>query len=114
MNQVFLRGNAANDPQLTNTPSGIAICTFTLVTNRKIHTKDGDKELAEWHNIRAWRKPAETIANMVRKGDSVFISGEIRTDNWEAQDGGKRYKTYIEVHEFTVQYKAENTQQEVQ
>ncbi|EAC3320297.1 single-stranded DNA-binding protein, partial [Listeria monocytogenes] len=57
MNRVVLVGRLTKDPELKYTPSGVAVCTFTLAVNRPFKNQNGDQE-ADFINIVVWRKPA--------------------------------------------------------
>ena len=46
-----------------------------------------------------WNKAAEFAQNYLKKGDKVYIEGQIRTRSWEAQDGSSRYTTEIVVND---------------
>lgn len=44
LNKVELIGNLTRDPELRFTPSGAAVCTFGLATNRQWNTDQGEKK----------------------------------------------------------------------
>lgn len=80
----------AQDPALSFTPSGVAMCRLLLVTNSRKKVNDewvDDKVL--WVRATAWRQMAENCAESLTKGDLVVVTGRLNTDEWE-QDGQKR------------------------
>jgi len=94
MNQVILCGNVGKDPDLKYTASGKAWVNFSLATSEK-WTKDGEKHTkTDWHNVVAWGKLAELIAQYVSKGSKVLITGKIQQRSYE-KDGEKRWITEI-------------------
>lgn len=96
LNKAFVYGNITRDPELRNLPSGAAVCTFSVATNRVWMDKDRNKqEQVEYHNIVVFGRHAETSAQYLRKGSSVLIEGRIVTRSWDAQDGTKKYRTEI-------------------
>lgn len=96
LNKVFLIGNLTRDPELRYTPSGTAVCTFGMATNRQWVTESGEKkEDAEFHRIVAWQKLAEICGKYLQKGKKVFIEGRIQTRSWTGQDGQQRTTTEI-------------------
>jgi len=100
VNKVILVGNLGKDPELKYTPSGVAVCTFSLATTDKWTDRDGNRqEKTEWHNIKIWRKQAEIAAEYLKKGRQVYIEGRIETRSWE-QDGQKKFMTEILVDRF--------------
>jgi single-strand DNA-binding protein len=59
VNKVFLIGNLTRDPEIRQTDSKKAVCTFGLATNRNWITKSGkEQEVPEYHRIVAWDKLA--------------------------------------------------------
>ena len=97
LNKVILGGRLTADPELKQTPSGVAVCSFTLAVNRKF-SKDGQQE-ADFINCQAWRQTAEFINRYFRKGSSLCVSGSIQTRNWQDQNGQKRFATDVVVDE---------------
>jgi len=65
INRAVLVGRLTKDPELRYTPSGVAVCTWTLAVNRQFANAQGEKE-ADFINIVAWRQLAELCANYVR------------------------------------------------
>ena len=74
--------------------------TFTLAVNRSFKTKDGNTE-ADFIRCIAWRKTAETIANMVKKGTQIGITGRIQTGSYENSDGKRVFTTDVVADNFT-------------
>ncbi len=89
MNKVILIGNLTRDPELTETPSGVKICRFSIAVNRTYTGSDGEKK-TDFFNCVAWRALAETIARFTRKGNKVCVSGSIETRSYEDSQGVKR------------------------
>ncbi len=88
-------GNVTKDPEMRSTPSGQAVCTFGLATNRHFTTGEGKKEQqVEFHTIVAWGKLAELIQQYSKKGSLLLVEGYLRTRDWQ-DDKGKHWKTEI-------------------
>ncbi len=96
LNQVNLIGRVTKNPELKTLESGTQIASFGLATNN-VYKKDGEKvEQVDFHNITAFGKLAETIAQYVIKGQELYIGGRIKYESWDKQDGtGKGYRTSI-------------------
>lgn len=78
LNRVQLIGNLTRDPELRYTPTGAAVCTFGLATNRGWTTDTGEKkEETEFHRIVAWNKLAELCSQLLAKGRKVYLEGRI-------------------------------------
>ncbi|MGX7200227.1 single-stranded DNA-binding protein [Enterococcus nangangensis] len=94
INNVVLVGRLTKDPDLRYTPAGAAVATFTLAVNRNFTNQSGNRE-ADFINCVIWRKSAELMANMARKGALVGITGRIQTRNYENQQGQRVYVTEV-------------------
>lgn len=96
LNKVFLMGNLTRDPELKTLPSGSAVASFGIATNRVWKNQQGERqEEVQFHNIVVFGKQAETASQYLKKGASAFIEGRLQTRNWDAQDGTKKSKTEI-------------------
>jgi single-strand DNA-binding protein len=94
INRVTLLGNLGKDAELKYTGKGTAVTSFSVATNKKWKDDQGDwQEKTAWHNVVCWQKVAEAAANL-KKGDSVFVEGELQTRNYE-KNGQKVYVTEI-------------------
>ena len=89
MNKVFLIGNLTRDPELTETPSGVAVCHFAIAVNRNYSSQDGERQ-TDFFNCTAWRQTAETVAHYTKKGNKVAVSGSVQLRNYEDNQGVKR------------------------
>lgn len=95
INKAMIVGNLTRDPEQKTLPSGIAVTTFSLATNRVYKDKDGNKqENVDYHNIVVFGRQAETSGQYLKKGQSAFVEGRMQTRSWE-QDGVKKYRTEV-------------------
>lgn len=84
MNHIILIGNVGKDPIARGADGGIA--SFSLaVDSRK---KGGEKD-TQWFNCVAFKRTAESILSHVKKGDTLALTGKIKTKTWE-KDGVKQ------------------------
>lgn len=96
LNKAFILGNLTRDPELRQTPSGQAVCSFSVATNRFFTDSSGQKQKqAEFHNIVAWGKQAELVSQYVKRGNSILVEGRLQTRSWLDQQGAKHWKTEI-------------------
>ena len=102
LNKAFLYGNLTRDPELKALPSGSQVANFGLATNRTYKDKNGQKqEATEFHNIVAFGRTAEVIAQYCKKGRPIFVEGRIQTRSWDDKESGKKnYRTEIIVENF--------------
>lgn len=96
LNKVFIFGNLTRDPELRSLPSGNAVASFGVATNRVWKDQQGNKqEGTEFHNVVVFGKQAEIVSQYLKKGSSALVEGRIQTRSWDGQDGVKKYKTEI-------------------
>ena len=94
MNKVWLIGNLTRDPELSETPNGVAVCKFSIAVSRDYTNSDGSKE-TDFFNIVVWRGRAENCAKYLKKGNKVAIVGSLQNRSYEDKDGIKRNVTDI-------------------
>lgn len=95
-NKVFIIGNLTRDPERKSLPSGQAVASFGMATNRFYKDQQGQKQQeAEFHNITVFGKLAENAAQYLKKGSLVLIEGRLKTRNWQDSAGVKHYRTEI-------------------
>lgn len=97
LNKVMLIGNLTRDVEVRYTPSGTAVATFGLATNRSWSSGDGSdrQEETQFHRIVAWSKLAEICGQLLFKGRKIFIEGRLQTRKFTGQDGQQREITEI-------------------
>ncbi len=92
VNKAILVGNLGKDPELRYTPSGTAVCTFSLATTDRFKNKQGEQQdRTEWHNIVVWAGLAEICGKYLTKGKQIYIEGRIQNRSYDDRDGNKRY-----------------------
>lgn len=97
INTVAISGNVTADPEVKYTASGTAITTFSVAVTRA----HKDKQTNEWKNevsyieVKAFGQLAEKIIRRYSKGNGVVVSGEIRQERWETQEGAKRSRVVV-------------------
>ncbi len=95
VNKVILIGNLGKDPEVRHLDNGASVANFSIATTESYKDKNGQKvDQTEWHNIVLWRGLADISEKYLKKGDSVYIEGKLRTRSWE-KDGVTRYTTEV-------------------
>lgn len=108
---LIIVGNVGRDPEMRYTPSGQAVTSFSVATNREYTGQGGDKvKETIWFRVSTWGKLAETCQQFLRKGSKVLIEGRLNPDKesggprvWEDNKGGG-YKASYEVTASTVRF----------
>lgn len=103
LNKVMLIGNLTRDPEMRYTPSGAAVCTFGIATNRYYTASDGEKkEETEFIKIVSWNKLAELCSQLLSKGRKVYVDGRLQTRSWETPDGQPRQTTEVVIDDMRI------------
>jgi len=90
LNRCEFIGRLVKDPELRHSANGIAICNVTLACGWKTKDKDG----TEYVRVVAYQRLAEVIAEYMKKGSQMFVSGRQSTRKYE-QDGQTKYSTEV-------------------
>lgn len=88
--QITLVGRVGRNPELRYTPTGMAVCNFTLAVTRRWHNKQTNETAEEttWWKIVVWGGNAENVNQYVEKGSLVLVAGDrMKTEAYKAQDG---------------------------
>lgn len=99
MNKVVLVGRLTAKPELRYTNSNTAFLRFTIAVNRNFTGADGKRE-ADFINVVAWRKQAETISKYFDKGNLIAIEGRLQTGSYDDREGNKRYTMDVALDNF--------------
>lgn len=94
MSNVFsFTGAVGKDAEVRNTPSGQTVLSVTVANNIGF----GDKQQTIWVRVSLWGKRAEgSLAQYLKKGQQVFVSGELSMREYQATDGST--KTSLELN----------------
>ncbi|MFH1185081.1 MAG: single-stranded DNA-binding protein [Chloroflexota bacterium] len=92
---LIIVGNVGRDPEMRYTPSGQAVTSFSVASNRRYTSSNGEQvNETIWFRISAWGKQAEICNQFLKKGSRVLIEGRLTPDKasggpriWQKQDG---------------------------
>ena len=93
MNNVIISGRIANELSIKELGDKKKLSIRIAVP------RNDKNKTADFFNAQAWNNNAEFINKYFHKGDPIELTGKLRTDNYEKQDGTKVYETYILVSE---------------
>ncbi|MBI4569574.1 MAG: single-stranded DNA-binding protein [Planctomycetes bacterium] len=101
-NRVILMGNFTKDPELSYTAGGLPIGKFSIAVNERVRDQnDAWQDRANFFDVTAFGKTAETINEHFRKGRPILIEGRLNQDRWEDRETGqKRSKVQVIVDRF--------------
>lgn len=95
-------GVATADPELRRVGENkVAVCTVNLAFNRSYRDKN-EKWQTEPCFVRGqiWGARAERMAELVKKGQPMYVTGYMKQDSWEDKDGQKRVAYSITLRDF--------------
>lgn len=105
LNKAILIGNVGGEPEVRSVGTGGRVAQFSLATSRSWNDQSGNKqEKTEWHRCVVWNNSrgsglADVVEKYVKKGDKIYVEGEIEYRQWQDKDGQTRYTTEIRVRD---------------
>jgi single-strand DNA-binding protein len=89
--KIVIVGNLGKDPEMRYSPSGDAVTSLSVATNRKYTDKGGQQvEETTWFRVSVWGKQAEACNQYLKKGKTVLVEGRLNADK---ATGGPRIFT---------------------
>ena len=100
-NQAIISGSITSEPELRFLNNGKAVCNFSmrLVTGAKKDSADYAPSM--FLDVTAWEKLGENVAESLKKGDRVVVTGKLTQDEWDDKDTGQK-RTKVKVVAFEV------------
>ena len=101
LNNCNFIGRLGNDPETAFTPNGSQVTKISIACGEKWKDKNTGQmqEHTEWVRGSAFGKLAEIMAQYLKKGSLVYISGKIRTNKYTDKNGVEKYSTEIIINE---------------
>jgi single-strand DNA-binding protein len=97
INKVILIGNLGKEPETFTFENGNKKVSFSLATTESFKNQEGARvDRTEWHNIVRYRGLADIAAQYLKKGQTIYLEGSIRTRSYDNSEGKKVYITEIE------------------
>lgn len=96
INRVILMGRLTADPELRQTPSGVASCKFTVAVDRGYKSKETGEKQADFIRVTAWRATAEFVSRYFSKGKMIIVEGSLRNNDYTDKDGVKHYSMDVQ------------------
>ena len=90
-NSINFVGHCSSDAQVRTAPNGNQVLEVSVANNIGY----GEKQVTNWIRVSYWTKNAEKLLEYFTKGQSVFVSGELSTNEYFAQDGTKKFQLLV-------------------
>ena len=101
-NKVILAGRAGRDAETKQFRNNGCVTNVSIATTKKWKSDDEWKEHTEWHNLFAFGRIAEEMAN-IRKGDRVVVTdGELKSEKYKDKNGVER--TIVKIQCLSVEF----------
>lgn len=87
--QTIILGNLGRDPELRYTPSGQAVCDFSVAvsTTWNDRTTNEKRERTNWYRVSAWGQLGETCSRYLAKGRQVLVIGTVEARAYMDKSG---------------------------
>lgn len=99
INRVTITGNLTRDPEVKQTGGGMSVMKLGVAVN----DRRKNQQTQEWEDVpnfidcTMFGDRAAKVAQYLAKGSKVAISGRLRQETWETQDGQKRSRVGVVV-----------------
>jgi single-strand DNA-binding protein len=90
VNVVILIGNLATDVEVREVGEGRKRAYFRLAVDRRSAAGGAD-----FLDVVAWEKQAESCGRFLSKGRRVAVDGRLRSSTWDDADGKRRYAVEV-------------------
>jgi single-strand DNA-binding protein len=84
LNQLSIIGFIGKDAETKYLPNGTPVTKFSVATKKSWKDENNEwKEKTQWHNVVAFGKGFEQLADRLVKGAHVFVQGELTTREYD-------------------------------
>ena len=95
-------GNLTADPEIRTIGTGATVANFTVASTPRVwnrQTNQYEDGQALFMRCSAWRDMAGHIAQSLKKGTRVIVTGRLQQRSYQAQDGSNRTIVELQVDE---------------
>lgn len=102
VNKVILVGRVGADPEIRGRDDSFVTMSVATSETWKDRSSGERKERTQWHKVVIYNEmAAKFVSSYVKKGDQVYVEGQVETRKWEKSPGEDVYITEIVVRPFT-------------
>jgi single-strand DNA-binding protein len=95
LNVWSFSGRVGADAELRSMQSGEKVLSFRVANDVGF----GNSKTTQWVDCSFWGKRAEAVANYVKKGDKIAVSGEVKLEEFQRRDGTPGAKLAVRVND---------------
>ena len=103
VNKVIILGTIGRDPETRSFNNGGRVVNLSVATSESWRDKSSGerKERVEWHRVSILNDTlGEIVEKYAKKGDKIYIEGQVSTRKWTDKDNQERFSTEIVVKGF--------------
>lgn len=97
INKVVMVGRLTRDSELKYTTSGMAVGHASIAVNGR-KGKDGNESVS-FFDVNIFGKLAENLQQYLTKGKQIGITGYLKQERWQGQDGTNRTRITVNAEE---------------
>ena len=94
-------GRLSADPEVRFFESGNSVCNARLLINKPGAKRD-DGQQPDGFKLEIWGEKAQQFADAAKKGDTVDVTGRVKSETWPDRTGEQRTGLVIQVEVFSV------------
>lgn len=87
--QTIIEGNLGADASFEYTPTGVALCKFSVAVSESWGKGDARQTETTWYRCSVWRERAEAIHSWLHKGSKVMVVGKVKASAYTDKNTGK-------------------------
>lgn len=95
MNVFTFTGRCGADAELRKTQSGESVLSVRVCNTVGF----GDRKVDQWIDVSLWGKRGEAIADYVKRGDKIGVSGEVKLETFQRRDGTEGSKLAVRAND---------------
>lgn len=100
INKITILGNVGKDPECQTLQSGSVVASFSVATSKIWKDQNGEKrEATTWHNVVTFGNLAKVCEKYLKKGNQVYIEGEMVYDEYTDKQGVKKTFPKVKAYE---------------
>ena len=103
INQVVLEGNLVKSAELSRWPDGTAYARFTIANNESYKDQNGQwQSIPSYFDCHCKGSYAEAMSKYLLKGKRLSVTGRLKQNRWQDEQGNKRSAVVVKVSEISL------------
>lgn len=89
LNFCVIQGRLVRNPEIRQTTTGRAVCSFDVACSRDRKDANGERP-CDFVTCVAWEKTAEFVGRYFTKGKQIIVAGRLQSRKFQDRDGNNR------------------------